>query len=196
MAQDIDERLAAVLLSALGEQLEADGAAFEIVVVGGSALVALGLVLRTTTDVDVVGVYADGALVPADPLPDALARARDRVARDFSLAPDWLNAQAAEIVRLGLPEGFEERAETRAYSNALRVHFASRYDQIHFKLHALTDRGPGGKHDDDLRALAPERDELIAAARWATTHDPSPGFRQELEAALRYLGVDDADLDA
>ncbi|MEX0684020.1 MAG: hypothetical protein WD981_07095 [Gaiellaceae bacterium] len=27
------------------------------------------------------------------------------------------------------------------------------------------------------------------------THDPSPDFRHELEAVLRYLGVEDAELD-
>jgi hypothetical protein len=52
-----------------------------------------------------------------------------------------------------------------------------------------------GRHEDDLRALEPTPDELAAAARWTLTHDPSPGFRQELEAVLRYLGVEDARLD-
>ena len=58
---------------------------------------------RTTADVDVGGLL-DGALIkPADPLPDSLRSARDRVARDFDLDPDWPNAQAADVVRLGLP---------------------------------------------------------------------------------------------
>ncbi|HZP95225.1 MAG TPA: hypothetical protein VFC31_02655 [Candidatus Limnocylindria bacterium] len=37
----------------------------------------------------------------------------------------------------------------------------------------------------------PTRDELLAAAAWAATHDPSEGFRQELRGALRSLGVSD-----
>src|SRR3990170_6452120 len=43
-------------LWALSEQLAAVGAHFELVVVGGSALVALGLVERATRDVDVLGI--------------------------------------------------------------------------------------------------------------------------------------------
>jgi hypothetical protein len=34
------------------------------------------------------------------------------------------------------------------------------------------------------------------AARWAITHDPSEGFRQEVLRVLVYLGVEDADLGA
>ncbi len=60
---------------------------------------------------------------------------------------------------------------------------------------ALVDQGPG-RHEADLLALSPSHVELLAAARWALTHDPSEGFRQELEAALRHLGVEDADLGA
>ena len=66
---------------------------------------------------------------------------------------------------------------------ALTVHFASRIDQIHFKLYAMVDQG-AGKHEADLRALAPTTAELLEAARWTRTHDPSEGFREELVAAL------------
>jgi hypothetical protein len=79
------------------------------------------------------------------------------------------------------------------FGDALTVHFASRYDQIHFKLYAFVDQGLG-KHGQDLAALDPSREELLEAARWTRTHDPSPGFREMLERALAYLGVEDADL--
>ena len=73
------------------------------------------------------------------------------------------------------------------------VNFASRLDQIHFKLYALVDQG-AGKHEQDLRALKPTAEELMQAARWTRTHDPSPGFEEMLERALRHLGVENADL--
>jgi hypothetical protein len=57
----------------------------------------------------------------------------------------------------------------------------------------MVDQG-GGRHETDLRALNPTGAELIAAARWSITQDPSPGYRYVLVEALRYLGVDDADL--
>jgi Nucleotidyltransferase of unknown function (DUF6036) len=40
------------LLGALSEQLAAAGQQFDLVVIGGSALLALGLIERTTRDVD------------------------------------------------------------------------------------------------------------------------------------------------
>ncbi len=183
------------LLSALGEQLAAAGASYEIVVIGGAALIALGLISRATRDVDLVALVEERGLAPADPFPDALAAARDRVARDFGLPGDWLNPGPADLLRWGLPDGFLERVQTRRYGTALTVHLASRLDQIHFKLYAIVDQG-GGKHEQDLRTLRPTRAELLAAAAWATTHDPSEGFRQELLAALAHFGVEDAELDA
>jgi hypothetical protein len=93
----------------------------------------------------------------------------------------------------GLPEGFVDRVQTRSFGDSLTVHFASRLDQIHFKLYAVADLR-AGKHEQDLRALHPLPAELIAAARWARTHDPSPGFEGLLQGALRQFGVQDADL--
>jgi hypothetical protein len=95
----------------------------------------------------------------------------------------------------GLPEGFLQRVSTWDLGTGLTVHFASRLDRIHLKLYALVDQGLG-KHEEDLRALTPtpSKEELIQAARWTRTHDPSPGFREMLERALHYLGIDDADL--
>lgn len=99
------------------------------------------------------------------------------------------------MLDLGLPQGFAGRLEAHVYGEALTVHFASRVDQIHFKLYALVDRGPG-KHELDLRDLQPTDGEIIAAARWARTHDPSPVLRGGLKRALRHFGVEDADLGA
>jgi hypothetical protein len=183
------------LLSALGEQLASLGAAYEIVVVGGSALLALGLVDRPTKDVDLVALREGDTVRSAHPLPADLITARDRVARDFALPVSWLNDGPADLVRFGLPEGFLDRAERRHYGRSLTVLFASRFDQVHFKLYATVDQGPG-KHETDLRALEPTEQELITAARWSMTHDPSEGYRSQLVQVLRSLGVEDADLDA
>lgn len=184
------------LLNALGEQLEVDGHEYGLVVIGGSALLALGLIARSTQDVDVVALSESGGLTEALPLPGPLIDARDRVARDFDLPEDWLNSQAAaDMLRLGLPDGFVTRLERKDYGTALTVYYASRFDQIHFKLHAAVDRG-GGKHLADLTALQPTSEELLAAARWARTHDPSEGFLSILQIGLAHFGVHDAELGA
>jgi hypothetical protein len=70
---------------------------------------------------------------------------------------------------------------------------AGRFDMVCFKLFAAVDQGPRSRHFQDLGELDPERDDLLAAARWATSHDPSPGFKSLLIDTLRGLGVEDAD---
>lgn len=60
---------------------------------------------------------------------------------------------------------------------------------------AAADRWPTrDRHLQDLAAMAPAHDELLAAAAWARTHDPSPGFRSQLLAVLPHLGIEDADV--
>jgi len=190
---DIDAGNLDAILTALGEQLRFMGNPQEIVVIGGSALTALGLVSRTTRDVDLVAIAENGELRSATPLPEALRVARDRVARDFGLDENWLNDGPTDLLKWGLPEGFMSRVVTRNYGEVLIVHFAGRLDQIHFKLFAMVDQG-AGRHEADLRALRPENEELMAAARWSMTQDPSPGYRMVLESALNALGVEDAAL--
>jgi hypothetical protein len=190
---EITDETIDLLLGALGDQLQALGNHVEIVVIGGSALTALGLVRRATRDVDLLAIAENGELRLAEPLPRALLAARATVAADFGLAENWLNAGPTDLLKWGLPEALMNRVVTRSYGTALVVHFASRFDQIHFKLFALVDQG-GGRHEADLRALNPTQSELTAAARWSITQDPSPGYRSVLVDALRALGVNDADL--
>ena len=177
------------LLAALAEQLTVRGVHYTLAIVGGSALLALELVSRATQDVDVVAIVEAGQLLTAEPLPDALLDAAHTVARDFGLQSDWLNPGPTTLLDLGLPEGFHERAERRTYGGGLDVLFASRLDQIHFKLYATVDQG-AGKHLSDLRALAPTGQELLDAAAWSRTQDPSEGYLAVLQRVLAHLGVD------
>ena len=160
----------------------------ELVVCGGSSLIARGFVARVTRDVDVLALGgSDRGLRDASPLPPPLVTAATRVAQDLRLPADWLNDGPAHIFRMGLPDGFVSRLERRTYGTHLGVSYIGRLDQIFFKLYAATDQGPG-RHLTDLTQLEPSDDELVAAARWIFTHDPSPGFRQMLEELLRETG--------
>jgi hypothetical protein len=183
-----DAGQADTLLGALGEQLALREERYTLVVVGGSALLTLGLVARTTRDVDVLAILDGGELVSAEPLPPGLLEAARVVARDFGLPADWLNAGPASLLDLGLPEGFLERAQPCSYGETLTVLFASRTDQIHFKLYAAVDQG-AGRHLADLQALEPTETELLQAARWSRTHDPSEGYRSALLELLTHLGA-------
>src|ERR1700761_8115849 len=148
---EITNETIGLLFSALADQLQALGSSVEIVVIGGSALTALGLVRRATRDVDLLAIADNGELRLAEPLPQALLAARAAVAADFGLAENWLNAGPTDLLKWGLPEGFANRMVTRSYGTALVVHFASRLDQVHFKLFAMVDQG-GGRHEAGGRA--------------------------------------------
>ncbi len=159
-----------------------------LVVCGGSALIALNLVTRTTKDVDVLATLDDGQLRCARPLPDWLREDANAVRTELSLPDNWLNDGPADenLFRLGLPSGVAERLVQREFGPVLKVSFISRYDQIHFKLYAAADQG--GRHFTDLKKLSPTADELLAAMRWTFTQDVSEGFRQVVGEVLQALG--------
>lgn len=70
--------------------------------------------------------------------PGPLRKAVVRVARDRTLAPDWLNTAPASEREAGLPSGSATRVTWRDYA-ALRDVFVSRYDLILFKLYVAID---------------------------------------------------------
>jgi hypothetical protein len=162
---------------------------YELIVCGGSSLIARGVVSRVTRDVDVIARRQPSGLVSSRPLPPDLLAAADRVAADLDLAPNWLNDGPADLFELGLPEGCIDRLDARAYGSHLVIWYIGRLDQIHFKLYAAADQGPG-RHVHDLLALQPTAAELLAAARWAFTHDVSLGFRATVKDMLAKLGYE------
>jgi hypothetical protein len=191
----MDRALLERALETLGTVLERRGLRFELVAVGGSSLMLLGLISRPTKDLDVVArVEESGRYVSAEPLPPELEEARADVGRALGLGEEWLNPGPTDLLRLGLPEGFEQRVETRRWGG-LVLHVAGRFDQICFKLYAAADQGLRSKHFEDLRQLSPSREELLRAARWTRSHDPSEPFRGILVQTLQALGVEGADAE-
>jgi hypothetical protein len=178
-------------LSLLGEVLAQRGhPPNHFVVCGGSSLLALDLISRTATrDVDVLARLEERRLVQAKPLSAAIREAAEAVRAELDLPVDWFNTGPADdsFFRLGFPVGIEDRLTHRSYGPALTIGFVGRYDQIHFKLYAAADQGPG-RHLADLRDLQPTAAELLAAARWTRLQDPSEGFRFVLTELLTSLG--------
>ncbi len=184
----IDQNSLTEALELLGELIE-EKPAQHFVVCGGSSLLALGLVQRTTTrDVDVLASVENGKLVTAKPLPEWLRQAAGKVRVDLGLMENWFNTGPSDdsFFRLGFPSGIEERLVTRDYGSTLRISFISRYDQIFFKLYATVDSGPG-RHFQDIQDLTPNREELFSAARWCRSQDPSEGFLLVLGQVLKYF---------
>lgn len=181
-------------LSLLGELLSArDHPPQHFVVCGGSSLLALGLVSRSTTqDVDILARIEANNLVTPRPLPDWLLGAAGEVGKQLDLPDDWLNDQVAEdtLFRCGLPDGLQQRLTLKCYGPRLSISYISRRDQIFLKLHAAVDRD-GGRHLQDLLDLKPTAAELLDAAKWTRTQDPSEGFLLLLGAMLEHLGHDE-----
>lgn len=188
---DIDKNLLEEALGLLAELIE-DQSQLHYVVCGGSSLLALGLVNRTTTkDVDVLASLEDGRLVTARPLPEWLYTAIRKVGRDLHLMENWFNTGPSDdsFFRFGFPDGIAERLTTRDYGSNLRISYISRYDQVFFKLYAAADNGQG-RHYQDLRDLNPSAKELLTAARWTRTQDPSEGFLFVLGEVFKHMGYE------
>jgi len=175
------------ILQALDRQIGVHGGVpLGLVVCGGTALSALGLVMRTTRDMDVLGSVSEtenGATIQSiKKFPEWLVEAANRVGRDFDLPENWLNLGPASQVESGLPEGFEKRLVKKVYGQYLTVYFISRLDQIHFKLYAAVDQD--GYHVQDLFALKPTENEMEMAAKWVVTQDVSEVFKALLKDFL------------
>jgi len=181
-------------LHLLGAVLEERSANIGVLVVGGSSLLLLGVVQRPTADVDIVGFTSPAGYVRADSLPEVLTEAVRDVGEALGLGASWLNAGPAGLIDFGLPVGLADRVEIRRYSG-LEVHLPAREDLVCFKLYAAVDQTERSKHFTDLRALAPTDEDLLVAARWTRTQDPSPGFLGGLRRILALLGVDISDAD-
>ena len=187
MEKTIDIKKLNHALILLNEQLIiANAPRTEIVVCGGSALIALSLVLRTTQDVDIIAMMKSGILSDPEPLPEYLVNAAVKVGMRLNLPADWLNNGPASQFKMGLPDGFTERLHGVEIGEKLAVYYIDRIDQIFFKTFASADRG--GYHVRDLLALSPSEEELLAAAKWTLTQDVSPEFREILKDMFVKLG--------
>jgi hypothetical protein len=183
-------------LETLGAVLQSRGASSRVLVAGGTSLLILGFIDRPTADVDILGLAVEDRYVKAETIPELLAEAARDVGAALGLGGKWLNNGPASLFDFGLPAGFEQRVSVRTYGS-LEVHLPGRTDLIAFKLYAAVDQWGNrtNKHLADLTALEPTARELLEAARWTQTHDPSQGFRGELVKVLGALGVEVADAD-
>lgn len=181
------------ILSALGALLVNRPALF-LVVIGGSAIAANGLIARTTRDVDVIGqaLRTAGGLVfsPLHEWPDWLTEAAAIVRRDFGLSSDWLNTEAADVTT-SLPAGFMGRLLIKPYGQSLTVGFASRFDLIHLKL--LASMQGEERHFQDLERFRPTAVEIREAAAWLLSIPAIRGAENNLRSLVERLGYELSD---
>lgn len=172
----------------LGQRLHRSKLHYEVVAIGGASLVLLGYIDRATKDLDLVALMEGEKLISAKPLPKELLKEIAEVGAALEIGEHWVNGGPTSLLDAGLPEGFEARLVMRNYQG-LTVHFASRLDQIFFKLYASVDHGPNSKHFADLKYLKPTNNELLNAKKWCLTQDISCDFSLMLDQALEALGV-------
>lgn len=181
------------LLTAVGELLRAEGNRCSIVVVGGASLNLLGLLERTTKDVDVVARAEEKGgrkiFVQPDPLPEPLETAIVTVARDFGLPADWINTRVSTQWPKDLPKFLFEEIEWRQFGS-LETGIVSRRTLIALKLHAAVDRDADSVHYQDLIELAPTHTELEEARIIVVTQDAGIGFPQLLDELISKLKLD------
>ncbi len=170
-------------LMVLGQLLADRKLHYEVAAIGGGSLLLLGLIDRTTKDLDLIALVKGSQLFSADPLPQPLLQAAEEVGRALDLGKDWLNIGPAPLLEMGLPLGFVERLHIRKYKG-LTLYLADRFDQICFKLYASVDQGLQSKHFADLCALSPTSAELRRAQNWCITQDVSENFENELKRVL------------
>ena len=165
---------------------------YDLVVCGGSALLATNVVSRSTHDVDILAQKnLAGEILRAHPLPGDLTQAAAEVARELALEPHWLNSAASYHFPdfQSLPQTFWSDLESREYGYFLRVRFVGRSGQILLKLYAALNRSEP-RDVGDLRSLAPDAAETETALRWVLDTLPGLTHRQNLPTLLRALGHD------
>lgn len=170
-----------VTVPAFDAFLHERGLRFEAVVIGGSALVLLGLITRTTVDVDVIDPR-----VPDHVLSAAEAFAASQVGRELGIVSGWLNSKAHEFVGVygGLPEGWRSRLVPLWSGKALVLRTLARLDLLATKLVAFVDRGTDAA---DLEALRFTGEELTSCWSFVRAYDGNPKWPAYAKARIEGL---------
>jgi hypothetical protein len=181
-------------LKVLGRRMALDGAPdMEVLCCGASALCVLGLLSRSTMDVDVLGVVVrDLDLDPCEVFPMEMERAIANAGLELGLADDWFNGSASRLLERGVPAGTLERsfAHRRTFGPCLTVRFLDRRDQVALKLFAAMDPVDGIRHLKDLEEISPEAEEISHALEWMEEWESSISFRTKLKEIVTGLGFE------
>jgi len=156
---------------------------FELMVVGGAAMTLNGF-KDQTNDID---------LLKPERLPIPLRGGIAHISRAKRLPPEWINTNAANILRRvkplkELPDYFNEISRTIDISENLKVNLIGRQALIALKLLATTPSYT--KHSVDIKSLNPSKEEIKEAVRFVLSIDNNELRRDDLLIVLRYIGFD------
>ena len=165
-------------LQEFGRYLDERGQSFELVVIGGAALLAMGVIQRATTDVDCLDPDLPAAIQVA-----AVEFAKGYQGAGAPLRTDWLNNGPRQL-KDDLPAGWRERVHLLHRSAGLTVYTLGRSDLLLTKLFAYCDRF---QDEGDCLALAPSADELQDSYSWLKERDGHPGWPEHVRISLLAL---------
>ena len=172
-----------------------DGAEnLEVLCCGASALCVMGLISRSTMNIDVLGIVSDDRdLIACRSFSPAMELAITNAAMKLGLADDWFNGSASALIEPGIPEGSLERARKhrREFGPCLRVCFLDRRDQVALKLFAAMDPKDDQRHLRDLDEIASKEEEVRHALQWMHVWKTSKAFRDYLSYLVKGLSFED-----
>jgi hypothetical protein len=158
--------------------LEDRGLRLDAIVVGGSALVLLGIIDRPTRDVDVL--HPD---LPPQIAAASRAFALQMRGRGIEVSDTWLNNGPASLSKV-LPNGWRQRTQPAFSGRALVLETLGRADLLKTKLFALCDRGTDLA---DCMAFSPTVEELEEAMPWVALQDANELWPSHVETTIRDL---------
>ena len=141
---------------------------------GGAALIALGVVSRSTNDVDL--------LLPK--INAEMKAAIAAMAEKLGLSDGWVNNGPDDMVEY-LDQGWRERCTQIFSGQALKVFCLSRQELLNTKLWAACDR-----IDDvpDILAMSPSEDELAVARQWVLRCDGASLWAEIVDQCVAHIG--------
>ncbi len=166
------------VMTAFDEYLAENGLSFNATVIGGAALIAMGVIARATQDLD--------CLDPS--IPEAVKRASREFAKSYSgpaapLKEDWLNDGPASL-KDDLPKGWRDRTVPLFEGKAFVLRTLGRMELLCTKLFAYCDR----QQDlQDCEALKPTRAELAECLPWVIERDAHPQWPDHVKTSLKAL---------
>lgn len=181
------------ILALLGERLDQTGAdPIRIVVSGGAALIATGVITRGTHDLDILATRSevDGEIFRSWPLPDYFQEAILEVAEALELSPNWANAMTSLLMvdLTALPPQVWSSIETQEFGSSLTVDFIGRDGQIYLKAWAAFGRREE-RDISDLRAMNVSEKEASEILEWMVKEELISPFHQErISEVMKQIG--------
>lgn len=151
---------------------------FSATIIGGAALIILGVINRATKDIDCL-----------DPqIPETICRASVEFAKKYRgegapLKTNWFN-NGPQSLKKELPQGWQKQTIPLYAGTNLHLETLGRLDLLRSKLFAYCDR----QQDlQDCIALKPKLGELKRCYLWLTKRDFNPLWPQHVLTSLIYL---------